>query len=225
MNRRSWRPEEIEVLRAMWPRSTANEVHVVIPGRSTGSIYEMARRMGLQKDPDYMAARREQEAQNLRQHGKRYRFNKGQVSHNKGVKGITGSHPNTRANWFTKGHDNGKAMPIGTERVTTDGYLARKVSDVPYGGFGKNWEFVHRIVWEEHNGPIPAGHIVIFRNKDRMDVRIENLELINRKEHGARNSLANLPEALQATIRTSGALTRVINTLKGKQRERAEEQS
>lgn len=219
MNSRSWTESELTVLREMWPRATAPDVHAVIPARSVASIYEMSRRLGLQKDPDYLAIRREREKKTLRTHGRQHRFKKGQVSHNKGVKGITGSHPNTAKHWFRKGHVNGKAMPIGTEIVTTDGYLARKVAEVSRGGFRKNWAFVHRIVWEEHNGPVPKGHLVVFRNRDRGDVRVENLELITRKELAARNSILNLPESIRSAYIAIGAVTRVINTQKRKQKE------
>lgn len=207
-----WSEEELATLARMWPTHTAPEIRAVIPHRSLGSIYEAVHRLGLQKDPEWQAMRRKRETENLRKHGKQYRFRKGQKPHNKGRKGITGSHPNTQKSWFKKGFDNGKSLPVGTERVNTDGYLMRKVDNKPHAGRDGNWRFVHRELWIEHHGPIPKSHAVVFRNGDKLDVRLENLELVSRIELMARNSFTNYPEEVQAAIRAQSRLTRVLNT-------------
>lgn len=38
--------------------------------------------------------------------------------------------------------------------------------------------YLHRMVWEEANGPVPPRHQLHFKNGDKLDVRIENLELV-----------------------------------------------
>ncbi|MDB5240076.1 MAG: hypothetical protein JWP57_701 [Spirosoma sp.] len=52
----------------------------------------------------------------------------------------------------------------------------------------RQWRMYHVHLWEQANGPIPAGHFVVFKNRDQMDCRVDNLELITRKEHALRNS-------------------------------------
>lgn len=42
----------------------------------------------------------------------------------------------------------------------------------------------HRWVWEQANGPIPPGYEVHHRNDNKLDNRIENLELLSKPEHG-----------------------------------------
>lgn len=42
---------------------------------------------------------------------------------------------------------------------------------------------VHRIVWEAFNGPIPEGMQVNHINEDKTDNRLENLNLMTRKEN------------------------------------------
>jgi hypothetical protein len=44
----------------------------------------------------------------------------------------------------------------------------------------------HRIVWEQHNGPIPEGHIIHHLNGIKHDNRIENLCMLSRKNHSPR---------------------------------------
>lgn len=49
---------------------------------------------------------------------------------------------------------------------------------------------VHRLVWEAFNGPIPPGMQVNHKNEDKLDNRLENLEVVTPKEnsnYGTRN--------------------------------------
>ena len=40
--------------------------------------------------------------------------------------------------------------------------------------------FLHRVIWEEHHGPIPTHQCVSFKDGDRSNCAIENLELLDR---------------------------------------------
>ena len=45
------------------------------------------------------------------------------------------------------------------------------------GSCMENWALLHRKVWEDHNGPIPEGMYVLFKDGDRMNCDISNLML------------------------------------------------
>ena len=49
----------------------------------------------------------------------------------------------------------------------------------------------HRVVWEEHNGPIPEGMQIDHINGDKQDNRIENLRLATNQQNSCNRKGAN----------------------------------
>lgn len=79
------------------------------------------------------------------------------------------------------------------------------------GRGGQRWKAVHRLLWVERHGPVPAGHVVVFRNGDKTDLRLENLECVSRREQMARNTVHNYPKEIAQLMQLRGALNRKIN--------------
>lgn len=104
------------------------------------------------------------------------RFEKGHVPYNKGTKGIC--KPNSGS--FTKGQKAINARPVGSERVNADGYIEIKIKDD--GPFKDRWALKHRVVYEEHYGPIPKGSAIIFGDGDKSNLSIDNLILVTRSQ-------------------------------------------
>lgn len=107
-------------------------------------------------------------------------FVKGNEPYNKGKKGKTvGRMAETQ---FKKNHKPHNYRPIGSERVTVDGYVYVKVADP------SKWREKHKELWEAaHKKPIPKGHKIIFADHDRTNFNIDNLLLIKNSELAVMN--------------------------------------
>lgn len=108
--------------------------------------------------------------------GRTGRFEKGHVPANKGVPMTPEHYAKCAPTMFRKGERGGgnSPMPLGSE-VIRDGYVRVKVAQP------NTWRFKSHIVWEEHKGPIPPGHIITYKDGDPLNCDIDNLILISRR--------------------------------------------
>lgn len=86
-----------------------------------------------------------------------------------------------RKTQFKSGHRPKNELPVGTVVVNADGYKLLKVK--MDGSQWERWVPLHRAVWEEHNGPVPEGMTVSFRDSNSLNCDISNLILISRGEN------------------------------------------
>ena len=83
------------------------------------------------------------------------------------------------------------------------------------GTLRERWEFLHRAVWEEHNGPVPEGMVVTFKDSDRLNCDISNLILVTKGENctlthlGLRSEDPDLTEAGLAVVRLKQAVSKM----------------
>lgn len=212
MNGRPWSREDDNLLRRIYPDAPTAQVAQRLQ-RTVAATYGRADKVGLTKSPAYLASPAACRLRRGDQVGARCRFQKGHVPANKGLRRPGWGPGRMRETQFKKGVRQGVAVrlykPIGTERISKDGYLERKVNDaLPLQA---RWRAVHLLVWEAAHGPVPPSHAVAFKNGDRTDIRPDNLELIHRRELMARNTVHSLPRPLAQTVQLLGALRRKIN--------------
>lgn len=155
--------------------------------RSVNSVHTMAYKFGIKKTDEFKSEQIKR-IQNIST-----RFKKGSVPANKGKKLSPEKYQKMSSNFFKKGGKPHNTKPIGYKRVTKDGYLQVKIAD-------KKFEMLHVLEWEKHNGPIPPGYAVCFKDKNKQNISIENLELVSRQELMDRNTIHRLPENLKETI-------------------------
>lgn len=220
-----WKPHEAEAVRRLYPNTKTSDLAAAL-GRSVGSVYRLADKLGIRKSEAFFASPASGRLDGVRGNGSRFR--NGQPSWNTGLVGwqAGGRSAETR---FKKGRSADQAhnyQPIGTERINKDGYLERKVTDDPNIVPVRRWVAVHRLVWEAANGPIPAGHAVTFRPGRRTTeaalITDDALELVSRAELARRNHPKNKSPELARLVQLKGAIARQVNRIA---REAKEKQS
>lgn len=101
-------------------------------------------------------------------------FAKGLTPWNKGKKGLRVS----PASEFKKGNLPQQTRPVGSMRRTLrDNILQIKIANP------RVWRDVHKLIYEEHHGPIPKGHVIIFLDGDKNNFDVQNLACISRGVH------------------------------------------
>lgn len=224
MKRVPYQPEEDEIIRRLFPTNATHKVAALID-RTPSSVAQRAEVLGLSKDPEYLAN------DAFRFNGRHikgieHRFKPGQEPPNKGQPMPAHVREKCAPTMFKKGrpaHEARNYQPIGTLRISKDGYLERKVTDDPGVYPARRWSAVHRLVWEAANGPVPAGHAVVFlpgrRTQQEAAITLDALELVSRAELMRRNTRHRFPKELADLIALRAALTRKINNRTRKRQE------
>lgn len=203
--RRYWTDAELWRLIALYPTKGRKALRHIF-GRRDSSIYQMAGQLGLTKDAAYLARKLRAEGLRLRRSGKCHRFPKGNVPWNAGKKGWESGGRSVLTR-FRRGHKPQTWLPLGSERVNK-GTLQRKITDTGYPP--RDWRSVHSLIWEAAHWPIPAGHVVIFKDKNPRNFALDNLECLSRADLMRRNSIHNYPQPLKSAMHVLGQLNRRI---------------
>jgi len=108
---------------------------------------------------------------------------------------------------FKKGHrpHNWKADGSIVERNDKTGrlYLYFKIKD-------SHWILYHNKIWMDHHGPIPAKHIISFKDGNTLNCDISNLEMLSMAENARRNTIHRFPDDVKEVIRLKAKLTKKI---------------
>jgi len=101
--------------------------------------------------------------------------------------------------------------PIGFERIDKRGYIKVKTA---YRG---KWRNKQAVVWEEANGPIPPGHVLIFADGNRQNCDLGNLLLVTKREMvimSTKGLIYTRADLTKVGIRIAGLHIAITNNLK-----------
>lgn len=210
MTRRRWTEAEDATLRARYPHELTREIAADL-GRTTCATYERAQKLGIHKAPGFLGQGPDRSGAQASTAG---RFQPGHRTWNKGVSYQAGGRSaETR---FKPGLKTHTWRPVGSERIRYDGYRERKIMDTGYPP--RDWVPVHRLLWEERHGPVPPGHVVVFRNGDKTDIRADNLECVTRAEVAHRNRIwTRYPREVAEAQLLRGAIKRRLREIRERQ--------
>lgn len=215
--RRPISAEEKELFIALYPDMDTAELAEKL-GRSVRALYGMSDKFGVKKSDEYQAEKRRLEAARLRDSGVVHRYPKGHVPANKGLRRPGWNRGRMAETQFKKGERGNTWKPLGSERIDSkQGYILVKVSD----GQPLNYRAKHNIVWEEANDPIPKGYCVTFKDGNKLNCSLVNLELITREQLMLRNTMHNYPEPVRQQIHALAGFRRKLNNHAKKQNRRS----
>ena len=192
----------IDTVIAMYPNYYAQDIARAI-NRSVNAVYNIAQKMGLKKSEAFMQMEYERQGKRLLMAGKNSRFNKGKIPHNKGKKMDPSTYERVKPTMFQKGIVPHNTKYNGHERISKDGYVEVRIRKGKYA-------LKHRVIWEQVNGKVPKNHILIFKDGNKQNITLENLELITLRENMLRNSISRFPPELISTIKAVHKLKKAI---------------
>jgi hypothetical protein len=113
--------------------------------------------------------------------GRTGRYEPGQEPANKGkrreefmsAEGIK----NSSLTRFKTGQEPINHRPVGSERVTVDGYIEIKIAEP------RKWTHKHRVVYETAFGKIPKGMIITFLDGNKQNMELSNMNCITKAEN------------------------------------------
>lgn len=103
-------------------------------------------------------------------------FKKGSIPANKGTRGLKGANKTS----FKPGNKPIQTKKVGSISTRKDKngslYMHIKIAEP------NKWQMLHVYIWECKHGKISKGHCVIFKDKNTLNTRLDNLMLVSRAE-------------------------------------------
>ncbi|MEZ6854167.1 HNH endonuclease signature motif containing protein [Halodesulfovibrio aestuarii] len=157
------------------------------------------------------------------------------VKRNKIRSGRTGQFPKGHVPWsasvagkgilkanktsFKKGNVPANVRPMHAERINKDGFIEIKIDEPnPFTGHDTRFKCKHVWLWEQAYGAVPKGQCIRFKDGDKMNCVLGNLEMVNQQENLQLNRMGHnsLPEELKPSSMAIAKLT-----VKTREREKA----
>lgn len=173
---------------------------------SETTVYNIAFVNKIKKSEEFRKQELQKQAERLKIVGLKSRIKKGNIPLNKGLKMDAKTYEKVKRTFFKVGHKPHNDKWDGYERINVEGYTEVRV----------NGKFIlkNRLIYQQHYGNLDKNQIVIFKDGNKQNFNIENLQVISRAENVARNSIHRYPEELKSLMRLNAKLKRKINQKK-----------
>lgn len=198
----NWTEAENEILRNDFPNNKTKDVAIKL-GKTSNAVSYMANKMGIKKSKEYKSKIGSWFIENLIEGGKKSRFKKGSAPANKGKKVSKEVYERTKHTFFQKGNVPVNLKYDGHERLTKNGFIMIRKSPGKY-------VLKHRDMWIQNYGEIPVGYVIVFKDKDRSNIVLENLEMISMSQNMLNNSIQNYPEEIKSSMKLIKKLNKII---------------
>ncbi len=131
--------------------------------------------------------------------------------------GVAAYHPPkgvrmSQATEFKPGNRPVNWKPVGSERISKDGYVEVKVAEP------RTWRQKHVVIWEQLHGPRPKGYAVIFADGNKLNLVSDNLLLVTRHTLLVLNRLGLLYKNADLT-RSGVAIAELIAEIENRQKD------
>lgn len=211
-HRKPWTETECDHIRKHYADGETAPIAAQL-GRTARAVFQKARDLGLNKSMAFFqtvaSGRLQQDGRSM---GKL--FTKGHKPWNTGIKGWVA--PGSEATRFQSGGKPTTTLPVGSYRRNKGGHLQRKIGDAP-GAAHNRWRCVAELVWIEAYGPVPSGHIVVFRpgrfSAVLGNITLDAVECISRAENARRNHPSNRSPEYAKLCQLKGAISRQVNRI------------
>lgn len=214
----TWTPALDAELTRRYPHERSADIAADM-GLRLPQIYSRANLLGLKKSTEVIVAMARERSKDPNHGGRASRFQKGFVPANKGLRRPGWAPGDMAKTQFKKGNAPHTTLPVGSYRIDKSGNLQRKIGNAS-GNNSKRWRCVHELVWVAANGPVPSGHIVVFKKGMRTsvleEITLDRAECVSLAENMRRNTFHNYGPEVAKVVQLRGQITRQINKREGK---------
>jgi hypothetical protein len=179
---------------------------------SITKIYNLTHYHNVKKSQEYLDNWKLSGRGRMIHHGAKHRYEKGNVPFNKGKKISDYLDKEViekiQKTTFKKGNLPHNTLSDGAVTLRRD---KTGVSYYYYRISKAKWIPYHHKIWSDAHGQVPKGLIVVFKDRNTLNCKLENLELITRKENMERNTFQRYPNEIRQTIKTLNKLKKTIN--------------
>lgn len=200
MKRVIWTDDEIEFLKNNYENTLTSELAVML-GKNLKAVYSMAQSLKIRKSQAFIKSF----GSTLAQHPAALanRIQAGNVPHNKDKKMPEHIRNKVLHTFFKQGH-----LPHNTK---SDGALSKRSDGYWWTRVGlADWKQMHRVVWEQANGPLQPNEVVRFKDGNKDNYQLDNLELTTKQGNMQKNTIHRYPVEIKQTIRQINKLNKII---------------